>query len=79
MPATCLFHGLEGQLPQAAAQGAAAVGTEASGWGAVLAMTDIEGAGTGASAAGDDGCWDDWAGGWDGGDGGAAEMEEGGL
>jgi ribosomal protein S18 acetylase RimI-like enzyme len=74
-----LPDGLEGQLPQAAAQGAAAVDTEASGWGAVLAMTDIEGAGTGASAAGDDGGWDDWAGGWDGGDGGAAEMEEGGL
>ena len=75
--ARVLPNGLEGQIPPAAAQGAAAAGAEASGWGAVLAMSDIEGAGTGASAAGD-GCWDDWAGGWDGSDGDTAAMEEGG-
>ena len=48
------------------------------GWGAVLAMQETDDGEAGASAAEDDG-WDDWMGGWDGGGGGTAEMEESGL
>ena len=75
---------LKGSVPEGAAVSGAVHALPAGaavggvGWGAVLAMQETDGGEAGAPAA-EDGGWDDWMGDWDGGGGGAAEMEESGL